>query len=286
MDVMTLILAIDVGATKTAAALVDSTTGEIAAEETIATACDRPGQLVLEACVQLAERVAGEQRPEAIGIGICELVDVDGMITTEASIAWRNLDVAGAFAHLGSAHIESDVRAAALAEARFGAARWLRSCLYVNVGSGISSCFLLHGAPLIGSNGNAILLGAGPLDVEMTASGKAIERRFGAASVREVVDAAATGDARATEILRSAGAAVGSAVAFAVNILDPEAVVLGGGVALHARLFREQLEETLRKEVAAETTRAIPVVLGELGSRAGVIGAAVAAAARVPAATL
>jgi glucokinase len=286
MDVVRSILALDVGATKTAAALVVPATGAVDALETIETRTARGGAAVLEDCVSLAERVADGTRPDAVAIGICELVDLEGAITSEDSVSWRGLDLHAAFAHLGPLHVESDVRAAATAEARFGAARGRRSCLYVNVGSGVSSCFLLDGVPVSGERGNAILLGAGPLDVEAEASGKAIARRFGVATALEVSDAALAGDGQAREILRDAGAAVGEAVGFAVNLLDPAAVVLGGGVALHAAFFSHELERTLREQIGAETTRGIPVVPAELGAEGGVIGAALAAASRVPAGAL
>jgi glucokinase len=280
------VLGIDVGATTTAAALVDPATGEVELEESIQTNPERPGVEVLEDCVDLAERVTAGRRAGALGLGICELVDLDGAITSEASIAWCDLDLYGTFAHLGPLHVESDVRAAALAEGRFGAARSYRSFLYVNVGSGISSCFVLDGTPLPGNRGNAILLGAGPLDVEEKASGKSIARRFGAATARIVSDEGAAGDARAGEILRDAGAAVGEAIGFAVNLLDPAAIVLGGSVALHASFFRDELERAMRDQIDAESTRDVPVVAAELGSRAGVIGAALAASTAVPAGML
>lgn len=143
-------IGVDVGATKVAVALVDLATGRLQRSESFPTSPRvRPGE-ILDACVRACERVANEELVSAVGVGICEIVDRDGAITSACSIDWRDLDVAGAFAHLAPAHVESDVRAAAIAEARYGAGRDLASFLYVNAGSGTSSCLVIDGEPLAG----------------------------------------------------------------------------------------------------------------------------------------
>ena len=152
---------------------------------------------MLDACVRVCERVANEELVSAIGVGVCEIVDRDGAITSACSIDWRDLDVAGAFAHLAPAHVESDVRAAAIAEARYGAGRDLASFLYVNAGSGTSSCLVIDGEPLAGARGAAILIGAGPLEAEAAAGGLGIARSYGAPTAADVVHAAQCGRCRA-----------------------------------------------------------------------------------------
>ena len=275
---MTRVLGIDVGGSKIAAAIVDVVTGETEAEEVVPNRGDRDGGLILADCVHLAERIAELEPVGAIGIGICELVDLDDEVRSGVSVAWEGVDVAAAFAHIAPARVESDVRAAALAEARFGAGRWRRNFLFVNIGTGISSALVLDGVPYQGARGNAILLGEGPPNVEHVASGRAIAARFGVASAQDVVAAAHAGDAAARSVLIDAGAAVGEAVAFAVNLLDPEAVVCGGGIALNAPWFVDALEESMRRHISAAATRDVPLLAAELGGRAPVVGAGLAAA--------
>jgi glucokinase len=282
---MTRLLGIDVGATKIAAAIVDSSTGDTEPAQIVPTHPERGGADVLTRCVQLAESILGSAPPAAIGIGICELVDPQGQITTQAvenwdervAIEWDSSDVMKAFAHLAPVRIESDVRAGALAEARFGSGSRYGSFFYVNVGSGISSTFVLDGTPVAGARGNAIILGGGPLHIERSASGVALAARYGATSATQVSEAALAGDTRARDLIAEAGRAVGGAIAFAVNLLDPEAVVVGGSVALDADGYWGHMEAALREHVWATDTQQLALLPAALGSRAGVIGAALAA---------
>jgi glucokinase len=257
---MTLVLGIDVGGTKVTAALVDAAAGRVLAHETEPTGVsERTPQEILDACVALGERVAGPQRPAAVGIGLCELVDLDGRPTSAATIDWRDVDVAGAFAHVGSTLVESDVRAAALAESRLGAGRGVDApWLYVGVGTGISHTLVVDGRPYCGARGNALITGAPP--VEQVASGLALER--GNAGRDDAADA------------------LGTALAFLVNALDPAIVVVGGGLGL-VDAYRERAVAAMRALIEAPDTAAAPVVPAMLGAEAGAIGAALAAADRV-----
>src|SRR5262249_36140016 len=152
--------------------------------------------------------------------------------------------------------VESDVRAAAQGEAMCGAGKGCPLFVYVTVGTGISYCLMQNGYPLKGAKGNAITLSSSPLSttcshcgtklrpvLEEFASGPAIAHRFlheqGKAEMNgsrctseDVFHAAAGGDNVAAEILVSAGEALGVSVAFLVNVLDPERIVVGGGLGM------------------------------------------------------
>jgi len=134
---------IDVGGTKIAAAIVDDATGRVSERRQVPTRPQRGPLAVLDDCVTLARMLA----PDAIGIGICELVDRAGRVRSAATVDWRGVDVAGELAGVAPTRVESDVRAAALAEARFGAGRGCSSFLYVTISTGISHTFVINGVP-------------------------------------------------------------------------------------------------------------------------------------------
>jgi glucokinase len=275
---VTAFLGIDVGATKVAAGMVDVGSGAVLRRTSVPSDPARGGTPLLADCVALAQRVVGRDRVAGVGIGVCELVDPHGAVHGADSFDWRGLDIAASFRKIAPIRVESDVRAAARAEAVFGAGRTLRSFLYVNAGTGISSALMLDGQPYIGARGNAVLLGAGPLHAERVSGGTAIARAAGMASAADVSRAAAGGDEQAGAVLARAGAALGEAIAFAVNLLDPEAVVLGGSVVLGAAPYRQALEPVIREHLWAEDTRELPLLTSELGDSAGLIGAALAGA--------
>jgi glucokinase len=296
-----LVLGIDVGGTKIAAGMVDPRTGAVLERQTIPTGAARPGAVILDDVVALARRLADAVasrggRLGRIGLGVPQLVDNDGRIRSAHGFDWTDLPVAGRLSSIASATIESDVRAAARAEARFGAGRGYGVFAYVAIGTGVSYCLVLDGKPHGGANGFAIHFASSALHVncavcgainhpviEQLASGPAIagayRRRAGrsAAGAEAVLAAAATGDAAAADVIVSAADHLGALIGQMVNMLDPAAILLGGGLGLAPGLFRDRLIATTRAHIWAESCRDIPILPAALGTDAGLIGAALSA---------
>lgn len=247
---MTRTVGIDVGGTKIAGAVVDVADGSILAARRLATDAARGPAAVLADCVSLA----GELGPAgAIGIAVCELVDASGAVRSAETLDWRDVDVAGAFASIAPARVESDVRAAALAEGRFGAGRGCEDFLYLSVGTGISHCLVVDGRPRLGAHGSAVVTGAPP--VEQWASGLAFAQ---GGSVEE------------------GATLLGVALATLVNALDPGLLIVGGGLGLDDS-YRTRFVAAMRAAVYDPAARELPVRAAALGADAGVIGAALAA---------
>jgi glucokinase len=273
---VTLAIGVDVGATKLAAARVDIETGAILAADRLPTAAGRGSDAVLADCVALARVVAGREEIAGVGVGVCELVDPVGRIRTGDTLDWREIDLPAAFAGIAPARVESDVRAAAIAEAAFGAGRIEPDFLYVTVGSGISHCLMTGGVPRTGVRGIAIGTGA-PL-VERWSSGLALARLSGHATAQD-----ALADPAAEPVVADGARRLGLVLAALVNALDPGAVVVGGGLGLHDG-YRERFVAAMRAEIYDPEARELPVLPAALGTDAGVIGAALVAvpsAARV-----
>ncbi len=257
---MTLALGLDVGATKIAAARVDTSSGEIVTARRVATAPGRGPDAVLADCRALAAEM-GTGVP--VGLAVCELVDPHGRVRSAETIDWRGVDLLADFAA-----VESDVRAGALAEAQFGAGREHPDFLYVTVSTGISHCLMSGGVPRVGVRGAAIGTGA-PL-VEQWSSGLALARRSGHATAQE-----ALADPAAGEVVADGAARLGVVLASLVNALDPGAVVIGGGLGLHDG-YRAQVEAAMRPEIYDFEARELPLLPAVLHGDAPVIGAALA----------
>lgn len=266
---MSVVVGIDAGGTKLAAGLVRMPTGKILNRQESATRRERGGLAVLADCVALAEAVAGTEPLAGVGLGVPELVGTGGFVTTSDNWDWRETDLASAFSRLGPLRVESDVRAAALAEARFGAGRGLGSFVYLSIGTGVSHTFVIDGVPWPGARGNALVVGA-PL-VETLASGPRLAALAGKARAEDVLNSG-TDDAvvdAVTELLAGE-------LARLINALDPEAALIGGGLGL-APAFRERLIEKTRPLIYAERTRELSMCPAALGRDAGIVGAALAA---------
>lgn len=303
MTITDTVAAVDIGGTKTAAALVDAD-GTILDRDTTTTPGDAGAPHVLDRATRLvgALRARNPGRTlAAVGVGTAGVVDpVRGVVVgaTDVLKGWVGADLNAAFGGaLGvPVAVRNDVHAHALGEAWRGAAAGRQSVLYVAVGTGIGAAFVhsgLTGRLLTGSHAAAGHAGhlpsphasdlactcGGRGHLEAIAAGPALvreyQRRTGrqAADLQEVAHRATSGDAEAWEVLKLGGAAVGSAVGGMMNILDPEIVVIGGGVTALGPLWWEPL-------LRSATTTALPIlrdtriVRSSIADHAALLGAA------------
>ena len=299
-------IGIDVGGTKIAAGLVDVQRAAVLQRVQTPTLAKRGGQAVLNDVMRLAQSLTSNlQSSIPIGLDVCELVDAQGNVTSDFTIAWKGVPVREALSAIAPCVIEADVRAQALAEAMFGAGKGFDPFVFVNIGTGISSCLVQGDVPFAGARGNALVLATGPISVpgalpfvlEEFASGLAVATRYAAASAQrvrgseaedplsansakaeEVVALANSGDEIARQILQSAGHAMGSALGWLANVLDPAAIVMGGGLGTADGLYWDALVRSTREHIWSEDTRTLPIVKAALGADAGLIGAALTAA--------
>ena len=288
-------LGIDVGGTKVAFVLLDRR-GAVLAERRLVNAEFAGARALLEAVAREARAIAAATPTtsiEGVGVGICELVGPDGQIASSTTIPWTRAELEDVLSPIGPLTVDADVRAAARAEAAFGAGKPYPTFGYVTIGTGISSTFVRDGEPWTGAHGTAQLLGSSVLTLpcphcgrvletclEDVASGAGIVRRYrerGSADVRGAVDAIAaadSGDQAASAIVSEAIQALGSFLALFINLFDPHALVIGGGLAAGAKGFRECAADVARSRIWAPLARSTPILLGALGGNAGAIGAA------------
>jgi glucokinase len=292
-------LGIDVGGTKTLFAIVDVTSGRIAEEFRIETPQgERSGEDFLERVETQARdfvNASSAGSVSTIGLGVCELVDLNGAVKSGHRVHWHGLAVREKLNAIAPAIVESDVRAAALAEAHFGAGRDYRDFLYVNIGTGISTCLVIDREPYAGARGHALVIASAPsamlcsncgqlhdLILEEIASGAGLAARYrekagvASADAGDVLINAESGDLQARQVIEEATALLGSALGMVIGVLDPEALIIGGGLGSSTGFYREQLESKIRRHIWSTETRKLAIRRSELGGEAGVIGAAFA----------
>ena len=302
---MACFLGLDVGGTKIAAAVLD---GDGTVLETATVPTPRGGDAVvgLIAGVVAAHAAA---RPLA-GVGLAVPGDVDpatGVITSAPNIGWAGVDLAGRIAGLvpeaASIHVANDANAAAWAEYRFGGHRRGDAFAMITVGTGLGGGFVLNGRLLRGATGAAGEIGHLPLvaasDGEACPCGsRGCWERYasGTALRRAAVAAGWDGPAPSHEVLAAAGAdpaarAVVDRVAqhlvrgisYLAAALNPETVILGGGLGTDPRFLAIAQEALDAVEVTRPRSRPT-LEAATLGSLAGAIGAADLASVPEPAA--
>jgi glucokinase len=303
-------IGVDLGGTKTAAGVV-SDAGEVLFSDTIPTLNRSGGGAILDATAGLVAGLVRQASDAGITVG-CVGVGSAGVIdaargtvvsATDAISGWAGTALtAGLAARLGlpasSVLAVNDVHAHALGEAWTGAAAGTSSSLLVAFGTGVGGSFVLGGAPVLGhrhagghvghfASPYAYLDGmplpcvcGGAGHVEAIASGPAILelyiRRGGQASApdtRAVFGLAAAGDTVAAEAIAVAAAAAGQAVGGLANILDPEVVLVSGGLADAGPRWWTPMEAALRAELLPALA-GVSVRRAALGNTAAIVGAA------------
>jgi glucokinase len=285
-------LAIDVGASKIAGALV-SNSFEILHNEMVPARTELygaadPDLAITKALIKSLLQIANEKSLEVVKGGACfaEYVTPDQMLNSKDQIAW-SVQPKEDFAELtGFAWvIESDVRAMALAEVK---ASGLKDFLFVTVSSGISHALVINGKPWAGATGEAIGFGITQIDksqdspiLEQFSSGLGIARRYQKATNSDIASAEIAfahyeKDPIAKEIIDTAAGVLGKSLAAMVEYLDPAEIIIGGGLWLGSDLYRKLVLDSYGKSVTKR--RKAPEVVNSLaGSNSAVIGAAIAA---------
>jgi glucokinase len=285
-------LAIDVGASKIAGALVGDTF-EILHHETVPARTALygdadPDLAITKGLINALLQVAKDKNLEVTKGGACfaEYVTPNHLLNSKDQIAWSVQPKEDFAALTGFAWaIESDVRAMALAEAR---AANVKDFLFITVSSGISHALVIGGKPWAGATGEAIGFGITQIDnsqespiLEQFSSGLGIARRYQKATgtdvtSAEIVFAQYEKDPIAKEIIGSAAAVLGKSLAAMVDFLDPANIVIGGGLWLGSDLYRNLVLASYEKSVT-KRRKAPEVINSVAGNSAAVIGAAIAA---------
>ena len=246
---------------------------------------------------------------EGIGFGFPGQVDYkSGIVRLAPNIpGWVEVPIAKMIEdefHIPT-RVDNDVRCAALGELKYGAGKGCENLLCITVGTGIGSGLIVNGKLVRGASNAAGEIGHIKLQIhdgpicgcgdtgcmEAFASGPAIvamaeEYILGGKSTKYremanggditpfiVAEAAKAGDPVAKRIFARIGEYIGIGMASVVNLLNPEKIIIGGGVADAGDILLEPLKETLKKramKIAGETVEVVPA---QLGNTAGVIGA-------------
>lgn len=296
------VVGIDLGGTKIAAGVLAN--GALRSRLTVPTP-EHGSQAVVEAMAQAAKAAIAEasMQPVAVGLGVPGPIDFrHGLIKFAPNVAggMHNFAVRDALSQAVGlpVYLENDANAAALAEHHLGAGRGAESTLFVTVSTGIGGGFVLGNRVWRGHKGQAAEVGhitvlAGGavcgcgLDgcLEAVAGGRALEREASytysaEVSTPELFARFRAGEVKARRVVLQAARYVGMGLANFVKTYDPEVIVLGGGVALHGGA--EYMAEVERAYASyLEGWQMARLELAQLGTEAGLLGAALTAAVEV-----
>ena len=182
----------------------------------------------------------------------------------------------------------NDARAFGLGELRFGAGRDVDSFIGLTLGTGVGGVVAIGNQVLQGYHGQAGELGHQTIDpdgpwcgcgnrgcMEAYCRADQVAIVCGTTDPREAIERAQAGDQRAIDGLAEIGRYLGIGISNAVTVLTPERVILGGGWSSAGDLLIGPIKAEMRRRVLVDSGDRADVVLAELGTWAGAIGAAV-----------
>jgi glucokinase len=270
-----LVIGVDVGGTTVKAGLFDSAGVEYRRSERPTPRHLGPDAVItttVNAIVELRAQVPQTARLLAVGLVVPGVVDAQqGIAVYAANLGWQQLPLRQIVADAVSLPVilDHDVRAAGLAELEMGAAQGLQEVLFVALGTGVAAAVITRGQVSAGATGRAGELGHLPVFpegewcacgqrgcAETYASAAALSRRYSAASgitdvpAQDVISRAAAGDPLADRIFNNAVTALGRALVNYVLLMDPELILIGGGMAASGTVLLEPLTREVQAGLA------------------------------------
>jgi glucokinase len=286
------VVAIDLGGTKLASAVVDST-GRILWQTKSAVSRGAVGaclEQIVEVCRE-AIGWAGSGKRRIYRVGII----VPGIYFADSGNVWApNLwghEQVPFRAELERqlklpVVIDSDRAGYVTGEQWLGAARGLKDVVFLSIGTGIGAGIIAGGQLLRGSGDIAGAVGWFALNPwmqdiyrkvgcwEAEAASPALARRCRAASAEDVIAAACRSDAAAMTAIEQTAKYLGMGIANIVSLLNPEMVVLGGGLMQSADLFLDTVKREMTEWAQPIAAKRVRITITELGENAGLLGAA------------
>ena len=288
-------IGVDLGGTKILAGVV-TREGEVLRRHERMTTLDSQDALVAELEIAIGEVL--DDDVGAIGMGVPGPLDLStGRTYDMVNLPFHDFPLRDHMRARFSLPVglDNDANAAAVAEWRVGAGRGVDDLVMLTLGTGLGGGVISNGRPFRGARGAGVELGhtvivydgrpcqggcsgRGHLEPYVTglAATRAAQDAFGpAADAHRLVRLANEGDEQAREILADIGRHLGSAMGSFANIFEPALIVLGGGFGVAAwEHIVGPAEEVMRREALRPMRDEVRVVRAELGTTAGLIGAA------------
>ncbi len=241
----------------------------------------------------------GQEYPyqlKQIGISSCGLIDSQkGSIVYANNLPWKNRDITKELSEAFGVPVKiaNDAKCAALAEAVCGAGKEYERVCMITLGTGVGGAFLCGGTLAMGNpygDADGILGHIGVESggrlctcgrrgcLEAYASATAVMRRYEEQTgekqtAKEIFNRARRKEEAAAQVVSEFKHYLAEGLTSLVNVLRPEIIVIGGGMAAGADLFLEEIKETVNKQAFGGSVLPVQILPAALGNKAGIIGA-------------
>ena len=273
---MSKVIGIDIGGTKTSIGLIDIKLGKILKKITVPSKKFKNDKKNLDYIVSETLKFSENIKVKNIGIGVPELINNKGIIRGSYNFKWNNKNLANYFPKKFNIRVDSDVRNHLRAEKYFGYGKVSRNFIYINIGTGLSYSHFKDNKIYTGSNGYAIHFASSKITLynpkNKQKTSLVPEDLYSGKSIMKYLNK--YNNKKRLSYLTNISESLASLIGNLVNSVDPHMIVLGGGVVVNNKEFRNLLINHIRKYIFSDDVKSIRIVLSKLKVDTGLIGAA------------
>jgi len=274
---MSKVIGIDIGGTKTSIGLVDLKLGKILKKITVSSKKFKNDKKNLDYIVRETLNFTENIKVKKIGIGVPELINNKGIIKDSYNFKWNNKNLVNYFPKKFNTKVDSDVRNHLRAEKYFGYGKVSKNFIYVNIGTGLSYSHFKDNKIYSGSNGFAIHFASSKITLYNPKNNQKTsivpEDLYSGKSIMKYLNKYKN-NKKKLSYLNNISESLASLIGNLVNSVDPNMIVLGGGVVVNNKVFRSLLINHIRKYIFSNDAKSIRIVLSKLKVDTGLIGAA------------
>jgi len=304
-------IGIDIGGTYIKAGCTDES-GNVLKKQQFPTLAEKGSRDIvlkqIESAIEFAMDGLDEQ-PAGIGIGTPGIVDNEGVVFEAPNIpGWNNLPLKKAFSEKYKLPVvvENDVNSITWGEFLYGAGKGYNTIICITLGTGVGGGIVKDGKLMRGSKYSAVEIGHIPIDykgpqckcgnygcierfvgrdyiveraIKAIKEGKKtliydiVEGKIEDITPKIISDAYKKGDIVARDIWIDVGICLGALFSGLVNLLNPDAIIIGGGISKNVEVMFETIEETIKKRAMKILAKDVKVLPSGLGMDAGIVSA-------------
>ena len=268
-------IGVDIGGSKTVIGINDDQTGKVIKKIVIPSKKHKDDKKNLNIIIKHILDLSNKNKIRNIGIGVPELINNKGIIKGNYNFNWHNKNLVNYFPKNLNIIVDSDVRCHLRAEKYFGVAKNYTNFAYINIGTGLSFAQYKEGKIYSGAKGYAIHFASSKITLYDWKKNKKIslipEEYYSGKEIIKVLSI--NNNIKKKKILNNIAESLASLIGSLINTIDPDKLVLGGGVIINIAYFKKILIDHIRKFILADEVKKINIKTSKLTDNTGVIGA-------------
>ena len=270
-------LGIDIGGTKTSIGIVNLQNGKILTKKIIPSKKYKNDNKNLEFIVNTSLELIKGKNIKKVGIGVPELINNNGIVKGNYNFNWNNRNLANYFPIKFNIKVDSDVRCHLRAEKLYGLAKKYKNFIYVNIGSGLSYAQFNDNKINSGGNGYAIHFASSKIylyDWKKNKKLSLVPEDFYSGKEILIINKKFKNKKKYNLIIDNVAKSLGSMLANLVNTVDPQNIVLGGGLIINNINLKKLLIKHTKDFILAKELKKMKIETSKLKDNTGLIGAA------------